>query len=154
MPLVLIGLMLRQVDISAGVDRVAAIGPLAAVAFLPALLVLSFDALGWKLLLARDRRRNLPFLRLLAGRLCGEAVSQSLPSAGLAGEAASAWYLSRHTPLSLGESIGSLAARRVRIAQGHGVVLALASLVTLATRGIPGRLAAFCALSALGLWLA
>src|SRR5262245_64914723 len=104
--------------------------------------------------MAPDRRPQVPLARAFGARVCGEAVSQSLPSAGLAGEAASAWYLSRHTPLSLGESIGSLAARRVRIAQGHGVVLALASLVTLATRGIPGRLAAFCALSALGLWLA
>ena len=151
LPLALVALALARVDLSAGARRVLASGPLALLGFLPAALVLGFDALGWRRLLAAPRRRQAPLGRLFAARLGGEAVSQTLPSAGLSGEAASAWYLSRHTQVSLGEAIGSLAARRVRVAQGHGTVLVVAALAALATPGIPRRFVTLDALGALAL---
>ena len=149
LPLALLALVLARVDLAAGARRLAAAGPLAALALLPAALVLGFDALGWRRLLAPLRRRRVPFGRVFAARVGGEAVSQTLPSAGLAGEAASAWYLSRYTEVTLGEAIGSLAARRVRVPQGHATVLVVAALVALAAPGVPRKLAALDALAAL-----
>jgi len=149
LPLGLLAAALARVDLAAGARRLAAAGPLAALALLPFALMLTADALGWRRLLAPARRGRVGLPRLFVARLCGEAVSQTLPSAGLAGEAASAWYLSRHADVTLGESIGSLAARRVRIAQGHGAVLLLAAAVGLGAPAVPHRLAALCALAAL-----
>jgi len=148
LPLALLAAALARVDLAAGARRLASAGPLALLALVPAGLVLAADALGWRRLLSPVRRRRVGLPRLFAARLCGEAVAQTLPSAGLAGEAASAWYLSRHAELTLGESIGSLAARRVRVAQGHGAVLLLAAAVGLNAPAVPGRFVALAAVAA------
>jgi glycosyltransferase 2 family protein len=145
LPLLMLGVAWQGVDLAGGVRRLVAAGPLALVALLPTGVMLALDALGWWLLMNPASRARLPFGRVFAARLAGEAVGQSLPSAGLAAEAASAWYLSQRTRLSRGESIGSLAARRVLLASAHAAVLGLAALAAAAQPLVPRWLVAVLA---------
>lgn len=152
-PLVLLVVAWRQVDLPAGAARLAATGPLVVVALLPLGALLALDALGWRLLFAPASRLRVSFGQALAARLAGEAVA-SLPSAGLAAEAASAWYLWRRTGVPIGESIGTLAARRVLLAPGHGAMLATGALLAAGLPDVPSPLVALLAAAALGLLLA
>jgi uncharacterized membrane protein YbhN (UPF0104 family) len=153
LPLALFALALGQGDVGASARRIAAAAPWLWLAPLPALVMLSIDAVGWRLLLEPSLRRRASFPRVLAARTAGETVGQSVPSAGLLGEAASAWYLARRTRVPLGEAIGSLAARRVLLAPGHAALLALAALLGAASGSVPLALVALLAAAALSLFL-
>jgi hypothetical protein len=102
-------------------------GPLTALALLPFAVILAIDGLGWRRLFAPPTRARVSLGSAFAARAAGEAVGQSLPSAGIAGEAAAAWLLRVRTATPLGESIGTLTARRFLLALGHGLTLALAA---------------------------
>lgn len=144
----------HQADPAGGLCLIAQAGPLSLLALAPFALVLGADALGWRALLVGRSRGRAPLGALFAARACGEAVSQSLPSAGVAGEAASAWLVSRRSGIPLGEAIGSLAARRLLLLPGHGLVLAMAALAAAAGAPVPRPLAAAAGVAALSLLLA
>jgi hypothetical protein len=131
-PLALLAFAWRHVDPGEGLRLVVRAGPLTALALLPYAALLAFDALGWRLLFTPATRARGSFADTLAARAAGEAVSQSLPSAGIAGEATAAWLLSSHTGAPLGEVIGTLAARRLLLVLGHGLTLGLGALATAA----------------------
>jgi uncharacterized membrane protein YbhN (UPF0104 family) len=88
---------------------------------LPILMVVPFvfvtacDTLGWRYAFARDR---VPFARLLATRLAGEAVNASTPTASVGGEAVKAWMLKDAVPLAEGVSSVIVAKTTITIAQG------------------------------------
>jgi uncharacterized membrane protein YbhN (UPF0104 family) len=153
-PLVLLATASRSADPRAGLRLLAETGPWCLLGLLPFALVLAADSTGWRLSFAPGTRRWISFPSAFASRLAGEAVSQTLPSAGLAGEAAAAWLLSRRTGVALGETIGSLATRRVLVASGQAVMLAVAALVAAARPDVPTSLVAGLAVAALGLALA
>jgi uncharacterized membrane protein YbhN (UPF0104 family) len=136
------------------VRLLAGTGPWGLLGLLPFGLVLAADAAGWRLLFAPGTRARIPFSSAFASRLAGEAVSQTLPSAGVAGEAAAAWMLSRQSGVALGEAIGSLAVRRVLMAPGHAAMLTVAALLAAARPEVPIGLVAALAAAALGLTLA
>jgi uncharacterized membrane protein YbhN (UPF0104 family) len=129
-------------------------GPWCLLALLPFGVMLTADSIGWRLLFAPATRARVPLAAAFASRMAGEAVGQTLPSAGLAGEAASAWLLSKRTGVPLGETIGSLAARRVLLAPGHAAMLAVAALLAAARPEVPAGLVAALAAASLGLALA
>ena len=154
LPLLLLWIAWTQAAPAAGLRLIARAGSPVALALVPFALTLLLDALGWRTLLARGQRRRVSLRELFLARACGEAVSQSLPSAGVAGEAASAWLLSRRSGMPLGEALGSLAARRLLLIPGHALVLALAALATASHARLPWPLAAASALGTLSLLLA
>jgi hypothetical protein len=116
------------VDPQEGLRLLAETGPLAALALLPFAVMLTLDALGWRRLFTASTRAKVGFADAFVARTAAEAVGQSLPSAGVAGEAAAAWLLRVKTATPLGEAIGTLAARRILLALGHGLILAVAAV--------------------------
>jgi glycosyltransferase 2 family protein len=153
-PLTLLAVASRQADPRAGLRLLAAAFPVCLLGLLPYGVVLFVDSIGWRLLFAPWTRRRVPLGTAFSSRMAGEAVAQTLPSAGLAGEAASAWLLSKRTAVPLGEVIGSLAARRVLLAPGHAAMLAVAALLGAARPEVPAGLVATLAAASLGLALA
>lgn len=142
-PLALLAVAARQADPRAGLRLLAEAFPLCLLALLPCGAMLAADSIGWRLLFAPGARARVPLAAAFASRIAGEAVAQTLPSAGLAGEAASAWLLSKRTGVPLGEAIGSLAARRVLPAPGHAAMLAAAAFLAAARPELahePGQL--------------
>jgi len=153
-PLVVLAAASRLADPRAGLRLLAETGPWCLLGLLPFGLVLAADSTGWRLLFAPGARARIPFSSAFASRMAGEAVSQTLPSAGVAGEAAAAWLLSRRSGVPLGEAIGSLAVRRVLLAPGHAAMLAVAALVAAFRPEVPTALVVALAAAALGLALA
>ena len=153
-PLVLLATAWRLADPRAGLRLLGETGPWCLVGLLPYALVLAADSTGWRLLFAPGTRAQVPFSSAFASRTAADAVSQTLPSAGLAGEAAAAWLLSRRTGLPLRETIASVAARRVLIASGQAVMLTVAAVVSMARPDVPGSLVAVLVTAALALSLA
>jgi len=127
--------------------------PWCLLALAPSGVALAVDSLGWRLLFTPKRRVRVRLPAAYASRMAGEAVAQTLPSAGLAGEAASAWLLSKRTGVPLGEAIGSLAVRRILVAPAHAVMLAAAAVVAAAQPAVPTGLVATLVASSLALTL-
>ena len=154
LPALLLALAWQRADPRAGAALLAGAGPLLLLAPLPFAGVLVLDALGWRLLLVRDATRRVSLQDAFAARVAGEAVAQTLPSAGIAGEAASAWLLARRTNVPLGQAIGGLAVRRLLLAPGHGIVLASAALAAASLPAVPGGWVATLGASATALLVA
>jgi uncharacterized membrane protein YbhN (UPF0104 family) len=153
-PLALLAVASRQADPRAGLRLLAEAGPWCLFALLPYGVTLAVDSIGWRLLFSPAMRTRVPLPAAYVSRMAGEAVAQTLPSAGLAGEAASAWLLSKRTGVPLGETIGSLAVRRVLVAPGHAAMLAAAALLAVTREEVPRGLVAALAAASLALALA
>ena len=153
-PLALLALASSQTDPRAGLRLLADAFPRCLLALLPYGVVLAADSVGWRLLFAPGTRPRVSLAAAFASRMAGEAVGQTLPSAGLAGDAASAWLLSKRTGIPLGETVGSLAARRVLLAPGHAAMLAVAATVAAARPEMPAPLVGTLVAASLGLTLA
>ena len=151
LPLVLLAVAGRLADVRAGLHLLAGCGAWCLLALLPVGVMLAVDSAGWRLLLGPDARARVPLAAAYASRMGGEAVAQTLPSAGIAGDAASAWTLTRRTGVPLGEALGSLAVRRVLLAPGHAAMLGAAALLASGLPNAPAGLVAALTLSALGL---
>jgi uncharacterized membrane protein YbhN (UPF0104 family) len=148
-PLVFLAIVGRHVNLEEGLRMLAQSGPLTVLALLPYGVMLAIDSLAWRLLLAPATRARVGLASSFAARTAGEAVGQSLPSAGIAGEAAAAWLLRLRAGTPLGEVIGTLAARRFLLALGHGLILAAAAVVIASsTPTVPTELPWLLALSA------
>ena len=132
----------RHTDPRAGASLLAGVGPLLPLALLPYAGVLAIDALGWRLLMPGDARSRVRLRDAFTARLAGDAVAQTAPWAGLAGEAASAWLLARRSGVLMGRTIGGLVVRRLLLAPGHGIVLVAAALAALVQPSLPLPLAA------------
>jgi putative membrane protein len=74
--------------------QIAELGPWIVLAFLPYVLVYSFDALGWWVTIPGHRRVGLH--KTFAVRMAGEAVNYITPSAYLGGEPVKAHLLGRY----------------------------------------------------------
>jgi uncharacterized membrane protein YbhN (UPF0104 family) len=152
-PALLLAVAWRRADPRAAASLLAGVGPWLPVALLPYAAVIAFDTLGWRLLTPARAGRGVGFRDLYAARLAGEAVAQTVPWAGLAGETASAWLLGRSTGAPVPRSLGGLVVRRLLMASGHGIVLAASALAALAEPSLPWPLAATIAATALLLLL-
>src|SRR5437667_9413746 len=62
---------------------------------LPFALIMAVDTLGWRYAFAYDR---VPFLRLMAARVAGEAVYVLTAVAPVGGDALKVWFLGSHAP--------------------------------------------------------
>ncbi len=153
LPAVLLALAWSRADPRAGASLLAAAGPQLALALLPAAGVLLLDAQGWRLLMQARARRRVRLGDAFRARLAGEAVAQTVPWAGCAGEAASAWMLARRTAAPVGRTIGGLAVRRLLLASAHGVILAAAALASVREPSLPLPIAATIGSTAVLLFL-
>ena len=95
----------------------------------PAALMVVCDTLGWRFAFHDDR---VPFSRLVAARLAGEAINLTTPTASVGGEPVKAWLLREHVPLS--ESLPSVVIAKTTITLAQtlfllvGITVAWASL--------------------------
>ncbi len=137
-PALLLALAWKRTDLQGGAALLSGAGPAVWLAVLPFALVLFLDALGFSLLLACAASGRVRLPDAIAARLAGEAVAQTVPSAALAGDAASAWLLNRRTGTPLGRAIGGLTVRRLLLAPGHGMALAVAAVAAASQPALPG----------------
>ena len=128
--MVALGFIVADNDPPAIAASIARVGwRLALVIVFPAVLVVWFDALGWRYAFTRDQ---VGLRTLLWTRLAGEAINLTTPTAALGGEAVKTWLL--RDRVSLPEALSSVivAKTTITIAQGLllllGVVLAWTSL--------------------------
>lgn len=94
---------------------------------LPFALIMAVDTLGWRYAFAYDR---VPFLRLMAARVAGEAVNVMTAVAPVGGDAIKVWLLRPHVPYR--ESVASVIIAKTTITLSQTLFLLLGVAVALA----------------------
>ena len=94
---------------------------------LPFALIMAVDTLGWRYAFAYDR---VPFLRLMAARVAGEAVNVMTAVAPVGGDAIKVWFLGSHVPYR--ESVASVIIAKTTITLSQTLFLLLGVAVALA----------------------
>ena len=94
---------------------------------LPFALIMAVDTLGWRYAFAYDR---VPFLRLTAARVAGEAVNVMTAVAPVGGDAIKVWFLGSHVPYR--ESVASVIIAKTTITLSQTLFLLLGVAVALA----------------------
>jgi len=94
---------------------------------LPFALIMAVDTLGWRYAFAYDR---VPFLRLMAARVAGEAVNVMTAVAPVGGDAIKVWFLGSHVPYR--ESVASVIVAKTTITLSQTLFLLLGVAVALA----------------------
>ena len=94
---------------------------------LPFALIMSVDTLGWRYAFAYDR---VPFLRLVAARIAGEAVNVMTAVAPVGGDAIKVWFLRPHVPYQ--ESIASVIVAKTTITLSQALFLLIGVMAAMA----------------------
>lgn len=94
---------------------------------LPFAPIMAVDTLGWRYAFAYDR---VPFLRLMAARVAGEAVNVMTAVAPVGGDAIKVWLLRPHVPYR--ESVASVIIAKTTITLSQTLFLLLGVAVALA----------------------
>jgi len=94
---------------------------------LPFALIMAVDTLGWRYAFAYDR---VPFLRLMAARVAGEAVNVMTAVAPVGGDAIKVWLLRPQVPYR--ESVASVIIAKTTITLSQTLFLLLGVAVALA----------------------
>ena len=96
---------------------------------LPFALIMAVDTLGWRYAFAYDR---VPFLRLVAARIAGEAVNVMTAVAPVGGDAIKVWFLRPH--VSYRESVASviIAKTTITLSQALFLLIGVAAALALA----------------------
>lgn len=94
---------------------------------LPFALIMAVDTLGWRYAFAYDR---VPFTRLMAARMAGEAVSVLTSVVPIGGDAVKVWLLRPHTPYR--ESVASVIVAKTTITLSQALFLLIGVAVALA----------------------
>jgi len=94
---------------------------------LPFALIMAVDTLGWRYAFAYDR---VPFLRLMAARVAGEAVNVMTAVAPVGGDAIKVWFLGSQVPYR--ESVASVIVAKTTITLSQTLFLLLGVAVALA----------------------
>jgi uncharacterized membrane protein YbhN (UPF0104 family) len=128
----------------------AGLGPAALLVPLPWVLALGCDAAGWGPFLPEPRDGGPSFVERMRLRLSAEAVGQTVPSAGLAGEALAVLVLRTRFGVPVAGALGAAAARKVCLTAGHAaaLVLGLATYRMLAAGRAPRLLGALLPIAA------
>lgn len=150
---------LTRTDLSAGWERIKAIGPVVVVVLLPFPIALVSDSFAWRRLL--DALGPTARIRdIVRARLCTEAVSMSTPGGVIWAEALAPVLIARRTDLPIANVVASSTARRWLVIRMHGVYVTGATALGVdalsrASRQLVGTeaLVVVAALSALGLVL-
>jgi len=94
---------------------------------LPFALIMAVDTLGWRYAFAYDR---VPFLRLVAARIAGEAVNVMTAVAPVGGDAIKVWFLRPHVPYQ--ESIASVIVAKTTITLSQALFLLIGVMAAVA----------------------
>ena len=94
---------------------------------LPFALIMAVDTLGWRYAFAYDR---VPFLRLVAARIAGEAVNVMTAVAPVGGDAIKVWFLRPHVPYQ--ESIASVIVAKTTITLSQALFLLIGVIAAVA----------------------
>jgi glycosyltransferase 2 family protein len=94
---------------------------------LPFALIMAVDTLGWRYAFAYDR---VPFLRLMAARIAGEAVSVVTALASVGGDAVKVWFLRPHVPYR--ESVASVIIAKTTITLSQALFLLIGVVAAVA----------------------
>ena len=94
---------------------------------LPFALIMAVDTLGWRYAFAYDR---VPFLRLVAARIAGEAVNVMTAVAPIGGDAVKVWFLRPHVPYQ--ESIASVIVAKTTITLSQALFLLIGVIAAVA----------------------
>jgi uncharacterized protein (TIRG00374 family) len=94
---------------------------------LPFALIMAVDTLGWRYAFAYDR---VPFLRLVAARIAGEAVNVLTAVAPIGGDAIKVWFLRPHVPYR--ESIASVIIAKTTITLSQALFLLIGVVAAVA----------------------
>ncbi len=98
-------------------------------------LSMTVDTLGWRYAFSGDR---VPFRRLLAARIAGEAVNAVTAVASVGGEAVKAWLVRRDVPYE--ESVPSVIVAKTAITVAQLLLLVLGIVLAWTTVTIDSRL--------------
>jgi uncharacterized protein (TIRG00374 family) len=121
--------VLRGADADRVLGLVHSLGWRLPLLLLPNLLVMSLEATGWWIALARLATR--PRLRALLGiRLAGEALMLGLPSGSMVNDSMQPYLLRRRCGVPLETAIVATIGRKFLVVLSHGLFLALATLLT------------------------
>ncbi len=101
---------------------------LAIIVVVPALLVNTVDALGWRYAFARS---DLPLTTLFPVRVVGEAFNMITPTGTLGGEAMKSWLLRGRLPMS--ETLPSLIVAKTTITMAQALLLLLGVMLARTT---------------------
>jgi uncharacterized protein (TIRG00374 family) len=88
---------------------------------------MAVDTLGWRYAFAYDR---VPFLRLVAARVAGEAVNVMTAVAPVGGDAIKVWFLQPHVPYR--ESVASVIVAKTTITLSQALFLLVGVVAALA----------------------
>ena len=94
---------------------------------LPFALIMAVDTLGWRYAFVYDR---VPFLRLVAARIAGEAVNVMTAVAPIGGDAVKVWFLRPHVPYQ--ESIASVIVAKTTITLSQALFLLIGVMAAVA----------------------
>jgi hypothetical protein len=94
---------------------------------LPFGLIMAVDTLGWRYAFAYDR---VPFLRLVAARVAGEAVNVMTAVAPVGGDAIKVWFIRPHVPYR--ESVASVIVAKTTITLSQALFLLIGVVAALA----------------------
>jgi glycosyltransferase 2 family protein len=94
---------------------------------LPFALIMAVDTLGWRYAFVYDR---VPFLRLVAARIAGEAVNVMTAVAPIGGDAVKVWFLRPHVPYQ--ESIASVIVAKTTITLSQALFLLIGVIAAVA----------------------
>ena len=94
---------------------------------LPFAAIMAVDTLGWRYAFTYDR---VPFLRLIAARIAGEAVNVMTAVAPVGGDAIKVWFLRPHVPYR--ESIASVIVAKTTITLSQALFLLVGVVAALA----------------------
>jgi glycosyltransferase 2 family protein len=94
---------------------------------LPFALIMAVDTLGWRYAFVYDR---VPFLRLVAARIAGEAVNVMTAVAPVGGDAVKVWFLRPHVPYQ--ESIASVIVAKTTITLSQALFLLIGVIAAVA----------------------
>ena len=126
--LAILGVLIVRVGSDEALTATArALGWRALLICLPFALIMAVDTLGWRYAFAYDR---VPFLRLMAGRMAGEAVNVVSVVAPIGGDAIKVWFLRPH--VSYRESVASVIVAKTTITLSQALFLLIGVAVAMA----------------------
>jgi len=124
---IIVVLVVRVGSEEALVSAARALGWRSLLVCLPFAAIMAVDTLGWRYAFSYDR---VPFLRLIAARVAGEAVNVMTAVAPVGGDAIKVWFLRPHVPYR--ESIASVIVAKTTITLSQGLFLLVGVVAALA----------------------
>src|SRR5262249_50102690 len=127
-------LALHDLQLSELAAVLAAIGPAAALVFIPQAVSIGLDVLAWQLLLAR-LSDVVSLARLARVRVAAEFMAVMLPGGAVVADGTLSVLLTKWCGVRSPDAVASVAARKLIIWRAHGMCLLLAGLAALGGLG-------------------